>query len=103
MFQFETLQNYKVAQKKSRANFVIEMVSSGILRFSLAKRTRSSLTSLQPIRIRAANAFAALEPSHSSFGPQDMERYRRQKYKSGADDQEHATLILSQCHGIFTD
>ena len=32
------------------------MVSSGILRFSLAKR--SCLTYLQPIRIRAANAFA---------------------------------------------
>jgi len=33
------------------------MVSSGILRFSLAKR--SCLTYLQPIRIRAANAFVA--------------------------------------------
>ena len=41
-----------------RASLGIEMVSSGILRFSLAKR--SCLTSLQPIRIRAANVFAAL-------------------------------------------
>ena len=40
------------------ASLGIEMVSSGILRFSLAKR--SCLPSLQPIRIRAANAFAAL-------------------------------------------
>ena len=34
------------------------MVSSGILRLSLAKQ--SCLTYFQPIRIRAANAFAAL-------------------------------------------
>ena len=45
-------------QVKIRASFSIEMVSSGILSFSLAKRT--CLTSLQPIRIKAANAFAAL-------------------------------------------
>ena len=45
-------------QVEIRANFGTEMVSSGILRFSLTKRT--FLTSLQPIRIRAANAFAAL-------------------------------------------
>ena len=38
------------------------MVFSGILRFSLAKR--SCLTSLQPIRIRTANAFS-VRPSHS--------------------------------------
>ena len=45
-------------QVQIRASYSIEMVSSVILRFSLAKRT--FLISLQPIRIRAANAFAAL-------------------------------------------
>ena len=44
-------------QVEIRASFGIEMVSSGILRFSLAEQ--SCLTCLQPIRIRAANAFAA--------------------------------------------
>ena len=45
-------------QVQIQATFGIEMVSSGILRVSLAKR--SCLTPLQPIRIRAANAFTAL-------------------------------------------
>ena len=45
-------------QVQIRASFSIEMVSSGIVRFSLANRT--CLTSLQPIRIRAANPFATL-------------------------------------------
>ena len=40
------------------ASFGIENVSSGIIRFLLAKR--SCLISLQPIRIKAANALAAL-------------------------------------------
>ena len=45
-------------QVQIRTSYGIEMVSSGILWFSLV--IRSSLTSLQPIRIRVANAFAAL-------------------------------------------
>ena len=45
-------------QVEIRASFGIELVSSGILRFSLTKQTFA--TSRQPIRIRAANAFAAL-------------------------------------------
>ena len=57
IFHFEikspTLQNYKIC-----ASLGIEMVSSRILRFLLAKR--SCLTFMQPINIRAANAFAAL-------------------------------------------
>ena len=64
-FHFEikspTRQNYKLSendQVQIRASFGIEMVSSGILRFPLTKRSCS--TSLQPIRIRAANAFEAL-------------------------------------------
>ena len=64
-FHFEikspTRQNYKLSESEQvqiRASFGIEMVSLGILRFPLAKRSCS--TSLQPRRIRAANAFAAL-------------------------------------------
>ena len=60
IFHFEikspTLQNYKVSKYKFAP--ALAFLSSGILRFSLAKRSR--LTSLQPIRIRAANAIVAL-------------------------------------------
>ena len=45
-------------QVEIHASFGIEMASLGILRFSLAEQ--SCLTCLQPIRIRAANAFSAL-------------------------------------------
>ena len=50
------------AQVQIRASFCIEMVSSGILRFPLAKRT--CLTSLQPSQV--------------SFGPQEGAFYRGQ-------------------------
>ena len=58
VFHSPTLQELQNEQAQIRASFGIEMVSSGILRFSSGKRI--CLTSLQPIRIKAANAFAAL-------------------------------------------
>jgi len=62
IFHFErkspTQTELQSEQVQIHANYGNEMVSSGILGFSLAMQ--SCLTSLQPIRIRVANAFAAL-------------------------------------------
>ena len=67
---------------------------------TMSKNSEEPSTEASPMRCKSRRAFES--------GPEAlleliiMIRLRR-SVLSGADDQEHATPILSLCHGIFTD